>query len=129
MTLLGKAIDIKIIMTVLVMILVLPQRLLAEEEASTDFESCILQEYSDLQRSPEAAFQIGSCFYQIVHTRCNHTDDYHAEDAPLMAESPVSSHIILQYADSWFVLAAKDGHQAAMQQLVQTRSKLDASIP
>jgi len=45
-------------------------------------------------------------------------------DKPLMALNSVSSHIILQYADSWFVLAAKNGHQAAMQQLVETRLKL-----
>ncbi len=129
MKLLSKAIDIKILITVFIMLLILPQTLLSEESVSTDFETCILQEYNDSQQSPEAAFKIGTCFYQIVHARCNHAGDYEVADKPLMIQSPVSSHIILQYADSWFVLAANDGHQAAMQQLVETRLKLESAMP
>ena len=69
---------------------------------------------------------MGACFYDIVHARCEHDGDDESADRPLMTLSSVSSHIILQYADSWFVLAAKDGHQAAMQQLAKTRVKLNA---
>lgn len=120
----SEVIDIKILIAGFIMLLILPQNLLAEEGEGTDFESCILQEYSDSQQSPESAFQIGACFYEIVHARCNHDGAYKSVDKPLMALNSVSSHIILQYADSWFVLAAKDGHQDAMQQLAETRLKL-----
>ncbi len=127
MKILSGAIDIKIVIAVFIMLLMLPQTLVAEEGVSTDFESCILQEYGDSQLSPEAAFQIGACFYKIVHARCMHDGEPVSE--PLMTLSSVSSHIILQYADSWFVLAAKDGHQAAVQQLAKTRLKLDSNTP
>ncbi|OUR88403.1 hypothetical protein A9Q81_23990 [Gammaproteobacteria bacterium 42_54_T18] len=129
MKILSKAVDIRIVIAVFILFLVLPQTLLAEDSVSTDFESCILQEYGDSQLSPEAAYQIGACFYEIVHERCMHQGDFELANKSLMTLSNVSSHIILQYADSWFVLAAKDGHQTAMQQLAKTRKKLDTVTP
>jgi len=125
----SETINIKIIIAVFIMLLILPQTLMAEEGISTDFESCILQEHGDFLLSSEAAFQIGACFYKIVHARCMHEGDYELVGKPLMTLSSVSSHIILQYADSWFVLAARDGHQAATQQLAKTRLKLDSVVP
>ena len=132
MRVLSKAIDIKVMIFAIIMLLVLPQTLMAEEEESTDFESCILQEYGEPEQSSETAFQMGACFYEIVHARCDHDGAHGVADKslmPLTPQSPVSSQIILQYADSWFVLAAKDGHQAAVQQLAKTRQKLGSSLP
>lgn len=126
MKILSRGVDIKVIIAVFIMLLILPQALLAEEDASSDFESCILQEHGDLKKTPETAFQVGTCFYEIVHDRCKHDGDDESGNKPLLSLSSVSSHIILQYADSWFVLAAKDGHQAAMEQLAKTRVKLNA---
>ncbi len=127
MRMLSKLVDINITIAAFIMLLTFSQVLMAEEDMATDFESCILQEYSDFQQSPETAFQIGVCFYEIVHERCQHDGDYEVADKVLI--SSVSSHIILQYADSWLVLAAKDGHQAAKQQLAKTRLKLDSAMP
>ena len=127
MKILSEVIDINITIAVFIMLLIAPQTLLAEEGVSTDFESCILQEYGELQQSPETAFQIGVCFYEIVHERCQHDGGHEVADKALI--STVSSHIILQYADSWLVLAVKDGHKAAMQQLAKTRLKLDSAMP
>lgn len=132
MRILSKAIDIKVVISVIILFLMLPQALVAEEEMSTDFESCILQEYGEPEQSSETAFQIGACFYEIVDARCDHDGTHGVADKsvmPLIQPSPVSSQIILQYADSWFVLAAKDGHQAAVQQLAKTRLKLGSSMP
>ena len=124
MKLLSRVIDIKRLSVIFIMFLISPQALLAEEELSSDFEHCILQEYEGFQQSSEVAFQIGTCFYQIVNERCGHEIDYEIADEHFMLPSPISSQIILQYADSWFVRAAKDGHEAATQQLEQTRQKL-----
>lgn len=124
MKLRGKAIGIRSLCFAFILPLLLPQSLKAEEVLSTDFEYCVFQEYVDFQQTAEEAFKIGECFYQIVHSRCGHIVDNEAASKPLTVPSHVSSQIILQYADSWFVLAAKDGHQAAKQQLEQTRRKL-----
>lgn len=124
MRLLSRVIDIKRMSVVFIISLMLPQALVAEEMLPTEFEHCILQEYDDLQQSSETAFQIGTCFYQIVHERCGHETDHEMADHNLRLPTPISSQIILQYADSWFVLAAKEGHAAATEHLEHTRQKL-----
>ncbi len=124
----SKVAYIQKVIVVFILSLVLPQALIAEEPQFSEFEHCVLQEHEGLQQpleqSSEAAFQIGTCFYQIVDERCGHEVDFGLADHHLRLPSTVSSHIILQYADSWFVLAAKEGHEAATQQLEQTRLKL-----
>lgn len=112
------------IIFLLCLFLLLPNAVSADEEAFTDFERCVVQEYEENARTPETAYQIGECFYQIVHRRCDHMSVSMNTETMQALKSKISAHIILQYADSWFVLAAKDGHLGATEQLAQTRRRL-----
>ena len=95
----------------------------AEYPTEEDLWDCYDIEFQHDTITPDVAYSIGQCFSDLA-ALIDATDYHGIYGAPMIADIS-NKNVVLNYADSWFMLAVYKGHPSAQNELATTRYQLD----